>query len=252
MSETGTLRAEISENVGRITFGHPKGNSLPGQLLRQIAEQINQYSQNDSIRVILLCSEGQSTFCGGASFAEFLAVSNLEESKYFFGGFASVISAIRKSTKFVISRVQGKAVGGGVGIVAASDYAIACESASARLSELAIGIGPFIIGPAVERKIGLNNFGAMGIDADWRDANWCERAGLYSKVVKDIAALDSEVEALCSRLSGFNPAAMAQLKSILWQGCENWDALLQERVGITAALALTDFVQSTIRSLQQK
>lgn len=252
MGENGSLEFEASSGIGSITFGHPKGNSLPGALLSKIASQIEAYSQDDDVRVILLKSVGEKAFCAGASFAEFLAVSNLDESKAFFGGFAKVITAIRKSPKIVVSRVQGKVVGGGVGIVSASDYAIATEAAAAKLSEIALGIGPFIIGPAVERKIGLNNFAAMGIDADWREASWCAEVGLYSKVVADIPALDSAVSEMLAKLAGFNPAAMANLKQVLWQGTESWDSLLAERVGITAELALTDFVQSTIQGLQAR
>ena len=251
-TKEGTIEINTEDGVGTVTFGHPKSNSLPAALLQKVADAIQDCSDDASVRVILLKTTGEKAFCAGASFDEFLAVSNLDESKACFGGFAKIINAIRKSSKLVVARVQGKVVGGGVGIVAASDYAIATEASAAKLSEIQLGIGPFIIGPAVQRKIGLPAFGIMGADAEWKTPEWCLDKCLYSKVTKDISELDKEVSELCQRFAKFNPDATLHLKKILWEGTENWDALLQERVGITAELALTDFVQSTIQSLKAK
>ena len=252
MTEAGSVKAEIREGVGEICFSHPKGNSLPGELLREIASQVDAYGEDRDVRVILLKSEGEKAFCGGASFDEFLAISNLQESTHFFSGFATLILSMRRSPKLVIARVQGKAVGGGVGVVAAADYALATEAASIRLSELALGIGPFIIGPAVERKVDRARFAALSIDAEWRDAKWAESAGLYSQVLPSIDELDRATNELSSKLAKSNPEAMAQLKSVLWEGTESWEELLRSRVGITAELALSDFAQGVVTRLKSK
>ncbi len=250
MIESGTLQTSTQNAIGTITFAHPKGNSLPGELLRQIASQIDTLGDDSNVRVIVLRSEGERAFCAGASFDELLAVSTLEESREFFSGFAKVILAIRRCPKFVVARVQGKFVGGGVGVVSACDYALATENALGKLSEIALGFGPFIIGPAVERKIGKAAFSVMGIDAEWKDAQWCKEKGLFASVHKDISSLDAAVHELLTRLSGYNPEAIAQMKSILWEGTEHWEKLLAERVEITANLAISEFVQAKVQSFK--
>lgn len=248
MNETGTLNSSIKNGIATIIFGHPKGNSLPGKLLQGIAGEIDKFGAALDVKLIVLQSEGDKTFCGGASFDEFKAAKDLAGAKEFFSGFARVILAIKRAPKFVLARVQGKAVGGGVGVVAAADYALATESASVRLSELAIGIGPFIIGPAVERKIGVAAFGAMAIDADWRDAAWAKNHGLYTEVYPSIEKLDEGVLAFTNKLSGFSQDAMARLKRVLWEGTDHWGDLLIKRVVFTSELSLTDYVQKAISS----
>lgn len=252
MVEAGTIKSSVKDGIGEICFFHPKGNSLPGELLRGLAAQVDAFGEDDNVKVVLLKSQGDRAFCAGASFDEFLAISDFEESKRFFSGFAQLILAMRRCPKFIVARVQGKVVGGGVGVVAAADYALATEAASVRLSELALGIGPFIIGPAVERKVGLAAYGAMGIDADWYDANWARDNGLFVNTFLDVAALDEGISDLMSKLTTFNPDAMAELKRILWEGTEHWEELVHSRVDITAKLVLTDFVKETVSKIKNK
>jgi len=250
--ENGQLETEISQGIGTLTFSHPKGNSLPGALLREIANAIAALEEDDSVRVIVLQSAGEKAFCGGASFDEFLAISDLDSSKQFFGGFARVIKAIKHCPKIVIGRIQGKAVGGGVGVACACDYALATKDAAIRLSELALGIGPFIIGPAVERRVGTTAFSHMGIDADWRSAEWALNNGVYASLHDDIAALDAAVKERAEKLAASSPEAMQQLKAVSWEGTDHWDALLDARVEITAKLALNDFAQGIVAKLKNK
>ncbi len=250
--DAGTVRTAIADGVGTVTFSHPRGNSLPGQLLRTLAGAIDQLAANAAVRVLVLESAGEKTFCAGASFDELLSVKSLEQSRTFFSGFALVILAMRRCPKFIIARVQGKAVGGGVGLVAAADYVLASEAAAVRLSELALGIGPFVIGPAVERRIGAAAFGEMAIDADWRDAQWARAHGLFAQTYPTLIALDEAVRQLAARLAAFHPEAMRRLKSVLWEGTEQWEQLLTERYQITAELALTDFVQGAIAAANRK
>lgn len=251
-SEGGRVTCEVREGVAYVTFGHPRGNSLPGALLRSIAGNLDQVGGDQDVRVVVLQSEGEKVFCGGASFDELLSVRTIEESREFFSGFAILIGAMRRSPKFIVTRVQGKVVGGGVGVVAASDYALAHEGASLRLSELALGFGPFVIGPAVQRKIGHADFAAMAIDTEWRDAGWALSRGLYAHTYRSHEELDAGVAALALRLAAFNPDAMAALKRVLWEGTEHWEQLLPARVEITSALAITEFVQSTVSSLGRR
>lgn len=244
--DAGHVTAATAGGIATIRFSHPKGNSLPGALLRSLADAVDAAAVDAAARVVVLRSEGSGPFCAGASFAELQTIRDAAAGKEFFMGFARLILAMRRCPKFVLARVHGKAVGGGVGVVAASDYALAVRGASVRLSELAIGIGPFIIGPAIEKKTGAGPYAAMAIDADWRDAEWAERHGLYARLYDDVAALDSGIDARAAALAASNPAAMAKLKQVFWQGTEQWDTLLEQRAEMSGALVLSDFTSQAI------
>ncbi len=247
----GSVSCGIHEKIARITFFHPRSNSLPGSLLEAIAAHIEECGKNDSVRVIVLQSEGERAFCGGASFDELQAIKNIDDGHRFFMGFAHIILAVRSCPKFVVARVQGKAVGGGVGVISACDYTLAHQSASVRLSELALGFGPFVISAAVERKVGLPAFQALAIDADWRDAGWCHAHGLYANVLPSLQDLDSSLNACVEKLARSNPEAMAKMKSIFWEGTGHWPELLNTRAVISSKLALTDFVQHAVKAVNQ-
>ncbi|HEX6057754.1 MAG TPA: enoyl-CoA hydratase/isomerase family protein [Gemmatimonadaceae bacterium] len=247
MNSSEHVSLAISDGIATITFVHPKGNSLPGDLLRRLAEAVREAGTRAEARVVVLRSEGTGPFCAGASFDELRAISDAASGREFFLGFARLILAMRACPKFVLARVQGKTVGGGVGVVAASDYAIASESASVRLSELAVGIGPFVVGPVIEKKIGLAAFQALAVDAaGWRDAAWAARAGLFAHVVPTVRELDAAVDALARRLAASNPEAMARMKAVFWEGTEGWEALLERRAEMSGTLVLSDFTRSAI------
>lgn len=249
----GYVRSEIEHGIATIEFYHPSSNSLPGAILSDLAKTINDIGIDDRVKVIILRSAGDRAFCAGASFDELVAISNEAEGKKFFSGFANVINAMRKCHKFIIGRVQGKAVGGGVGLVAATDYAIATEEASVKLSELAVGIGPFVVGPAVERKTGLSCFSQLAIDAtEWRSAEWAKKHGLYAELHSNIDQVDDAIAALATRLSHSSPEAMAQLKKAFWHGTEHWDTLLAERAAISGRLVLSDFTRNAINKFKAK
>ncbi|HRO42648.1 MAG TPA: enoyl-CoA hydratase/isomerase family protein [Flavipsychrobacter sp.] len=249
----GYVRTEIDHGIATIEFFHPSSNSLPGVILSDLAKTINDLGIDDRVKVIILKSAGEKAFCAGASFDELVAISNEAEGKKFFSGFANVINAMRKAHKFIIGRIHGKAVGGGVGLAAAVDYAIATEEASVKLSELAIGIGPFVVGPAVERKIGLSCFSQLAIDAtEWRSAEWAKKHGLYAEIHGSVDELDEAVNSLAERLSHSSPDAMHQLKKICWQGTEHWDNLLSERASVSGRLVLSDFTRNAIEKFKTK
>ncbi len=245
-TDDGSVDVHIVAGVATIRFGHPKSNSLPGVLLRTLASTIETIGERSDMRVIVLRSEGQGAFCAGASFDELSAIDDAAVGKEFFLGFARVILAMTCAPVPIVTAVQGKVVGGGVGLVAASDYVIAVEKASLKLSELAIGIGPFVVGPVIEHKIGSGALGAMALDADWRDAAWAERHGLYAQVVADAAALDAAVAARAQALAAANPAATRGIKQALWQGTAHWADLLDERAATSGALVLSDFTRAAI------
>ncbi|REJ85224.1 MAG: enoyl-CoA hydratase/isomerase family protein [Bacteroidetes bacterium] len=246
MSE-GKISVAKENGITTITFFHPQSNSMPGKLLFELAEAIKSSGDDKDVKVIILKSEGEKAFCAGASFDELVSIENIEQGKKFFSGFAAVINAMRKAPKFVIARVQGKAVGGGVGIASAADYTLAHESASVKLSELAVGIGPFVVGPAVERKIGKSAFSALTINATaWQDAVWAKQCGLYAEVFSSINALDSAVDSLAKTLAASNPDAMKELKKIFWRGTEDWDQLLAERAEMSGKLVLSEFTRNAI------
>ncbi len=246
-SEQGNVSTATENGIATISFFHPQSNSLPGVLLRQLAEEITTAGNNTDAKVIVLKSLGEKAFCAGASFDELISIKDTETGNYFFSGFAAVINAIRKAPKFVIARVQGKAVGGGVGIASAADYTFALDSASVKLSELAVGIGPFVVGPAVERKVGTSAFVQLSINATkWESAAWAKEKGLYAEVFSTTEEMDEAVKLLAMTLSFSSPDAMAELKKVAWKGTENWDTLLAERAAISGRLVLSDFTREAI------
>ena len=251
-SPDGYVRTEIADGIGRIEFFHPKSNALPSAILRDLAAAVTAVGADPLARVIVLQSGGTGPFCAGASFDELTAISSPEQGQEFFSGFARVILAMIRAPKFVISRVHGKAAGGAVGLIAASDFSMAVTKASAKLSELAVGIGPFVVGPVIEKKIGLAAFGAMSVDADWRDAAWGERHGLYAKLFDDVAAMDDAVTALATTLAASNPEAMAMLKRVFWAGTEQWDTLLAERAAMSGTLVLSEFTRNAIGAFKTR
>ncbi|MBI2968581.1 MAG: enoyl-CoA hydratase/isomerase family protein [Bacteroidetes bacterium] len=249
----GTVNTVLKNGISTITFSHPKSNSLPGDLLRKMAEEITLMGNHPDAWVIILQSEGDKTFCGGASFDELVAIKNFEEGKRFFSGFAQVINAMRTVPKFILARVHARTVGGGVGLAAAADYAMAVEGASIRLSELALGIGPFVVGPPVERKIGTSAFMALTINpTEWKSAQWAREKGLYSEVYEDIPKLDAALQSLASKLAQSSHDAMAELKRVMWKGTEHWDTLLDERAAISGRLALSDFTKKSVARLKSQ
>ncbi len=248
----GTVQAHVADGIGRIQFHHPKGNSLPGALLRELAATVRRLGADPAARVILLSSGGTGPYCAGASFDELVAISNTTEGQTFFSGFSQVILAMLRAPKFVVTRVHGRAAGGAVGLIAASDLSFAVHHASAKLSELAIGIGPFVVGPVIEKKIGLAAFSAMAVDADWRDAAWGERHGLYSRLFEDTSAMDAALETELQKLAGCNPEAMAQLKKVFWAGTESWETLLAERALMSGTMVLSEFTRNAIAGFKAR
>ncbi|HLS72005.1 MAG TPA: enoyl-CoA hydratase-related protein [Chitinophagaceae bacterium] len=247
------VHSEIKDKVGIVEFFHPASNSLPGVILDKIAQEILKMDEEEEVKVILLKSGGDRAFCAGASFDELIAIDNKETGLAFFTGFAKVINAIREVSKFVIVRVQGKVVGGGVGIAAAGDYTFATKHAAIKLSELAVGIGPFVVGPAVERKMGLSAFTQLTINAkNFQSAEWAHTHGLYAGVYENAEEMDEAINGLLEDLKGSNPEAMKELKKVFWQGTENWSTLLKERAAISGELVLSEFTRNAINEFKKK
>lgn len=247
------VKSETHNGITHIEFFHPQSNSLPAKILEQLAQEIHFAGTHASTKVIVLRSAGEKTFCSGASFNELIAIKTEAEGQQFFSGFANVINAMRKCPKFIIARVHGKAVGGGVGLAAAADYTIALEGADIKLSELAVGIGPFVVGPAVERKMGNAAFSALATDAAmWRNCDWAKRKGLYAEVHVSVENMDESIARLSHSLSTSNPEAMAEMKKMFWHGTEHWDSLLKERAAISGRLVLSEFSKAAIEKFKAK
>lgn len=242
------VKQTIENGIGTIEFFHPAHNSLPGVILAQLAETITKAGTNEAIKVIILKSGGARTFCAGASFSELININDAETGRVFFSGFASVINAMRKCPKFIIGRVQGKTVGGGVGLASATDYCMATKFASIKLSELNVGIGPFVVGPAVERKLGVSGMSQIAIDANtFYSADWAQEKGLFTQVFDTTEALDEAVQAFAENLCNYNPDAMKEMKTMFWKGTEDWDSLLAERAQISGRLVLSEFTKETLK-----
>ena|SRR6056300_129510 len=238
------------EAVGYLEFGHPAGNSLPSYLLKQLEEQLKLLSEDDAVKAIILQSAGSRAFCGGASLSEMKNLKELDEATAFFMGFANLINRIRSLNKFIVVRVQGKVVGGGVGVVAACDYAIALDTASVKLSELSIGIGPYVIEPAVSRKIGATNFGLLSLDAhEWKSAEWAKQKGLFASVCDSEAALNQSVVNIANRLASYPKKANESLRKLHWKDTNHWEKLLPKNAKITAKLALEKATQNILNKL---
>lgn len=247
------VKSEFHNGVTTIEFFHPQSNSLPGKILEQLSQAIHGAGNDKFTKVIILKSAGEKAFCAGASFDELVAIQNKEQGLEFFSGFAKVINAMRICPKIIIGRIHGKCVGGGVGLAAAVDYAIAKEGAEVKLSELAVGIGPFVVGPAVERKIGTSAFSQLSIDASlWRNAEWARSKGLYAELYSDTAGMDEAIRRISDTLLHSSPEAMAELKKVFWQGTDHWDKLLMERAAISGRLVLSDFTKEAIEKFKKK
>ncbi len=250
--QNGSLYTNIQNNIATIEFGHPASNSFPSELLDRLTKELISVGKNIEVSVIVLKSEGERAFCAGASFDELVAISNLEEGKQFFSGFANVINEMRTCGKLIIGRIQGKTVGGGVGLAAACDYVLATENASVKLSEFTIGIGPFVIEPAVTRKIGVSGTSELTLDAtSWKNAYWAKEKGLFAKVFETQKELDEEVIILSEKLASYNPDALSEMKKALWKGTENWNDLLAERAAISGELVLSDFTKKALSKFKK-
>lgn len=243
-AKEGFVKSEVHNHISTILFYHPKGNALPTKLLAKLKEEIDHASHEDDIKVILLRSVQHDVFCSGAFFNELLTIKDQKAAQQFFMGFAHVINAMRKCSKLIVVRVHGKVVGGGLGIIAAADYAIALEGADVRLSELSIGIGPYVIAPALIRKMGLSSFSQLAIDAHlWRNSDWARRKGLYAELHPNKDSLEESIERLTGSLAKNSLEANTSLKKMLWEGTEDWDNLLVERAVTTGHLLLKDQAQ---------
>ncbi len=249
----GYVTAETHKGITTIAFFHPQSNSLPRRLLSDLARQIHTAGMDNDTKVIVLRSDGEKAFCAGASFDELTRIENKDRGYDFFSGFAEVINAMRKCPKFIIGRIHGKCVGGGVGLAASVDYAIAVEGAEVKLSELAVGIGPFVVGPAVQRKIGLSAFSQLAIDATmWRNADWARRKGLFAECHPTLESMDESISRLSTQLAHSSPEAMSELKKVFWQGTEDWDTLLSSRAEISGRLVLSHFTREAIERFKAK
>lgn len=248
----GFVTSEMKNNISEITFGTPKSNSLPGEILEKLAQTILDEGTKKEVKAILLKSEGEKAFCAGASFDELLEIEELGKSKIFFGGFAKVLNAMRSCGKLVIVRVQGKTTGGGVGIACAADYCFATKDAAMALTELNLGIGPFVIGPYVERKLGKSAYAAMSIDADFRSADWCEKHDVYHSVSENIQMMDEEIDKFLEKLSTRSSDALALIKKVSWEGTEHFEQLMPERILMSASLILEDSAKENIGKIKER
>ena len=245
------VKTELHAHIQTIEFHHPQGNALTSVLLTDLTHEIAHAVYNTDIHVILLRSAGNA-FCGGASFGELLSIKNEKEGAQFFSGVANLILAMRRCPKFIVARIHGKCVGGGLGIAAAADYAIALEGAEVKLSELTIGIGPFVVGPAIERKIGVSAFSQLAIDAgNWRNADWARRKGIYAELHPTVESMDESLARLANSLAHYSPEATAGIKKMLWRNTENWEQLLTESAAISGRLVTGAYAKNYLDKFRE-
>ncbi|HCF03690.1 enoyl-CoA hydratase/isomerase family protein [Flavobacterium sp.] len=251
-NSTRSISISIEATIATIEFGHPASNSFPSSLLHELTQTIETVGHHPEVVVVVLKSQGAAAFCAGASFEELQAITNEIEGKAFFSGFAHLINAMRKCPKIIVGRVQGKTVGGGVGIAAACDYVLATQEANIKLSELAIGIGPFVIEPAVSRKIGKTALAELSLAAgEWKSAAWAKEKGLYANTFETIEKLDDALSILTRQLASYNPEALAEMKKVLWDGTSHWDTLLLDRAAITGTLVLSEVTKKALAAFKK-
>ena len=251
-SAEGAVNTEIANKIATITFGHPASNSFPAILLQKLTAELNSVSNRSDIQIVILQSFGEGTFCAGASFDELLKIENTEQGTAFFSGFANVINAMRTCNKLIVGRVQGKAVGGGVGLASACDYVFATKNASIKLSEIAIGIGPFVIEPAVSRKMGKNAMMKLTLNpSDWMSTQWATENGLYSEIFEDVQAMDVAIDSFTNKLSQYNGNALSEMKKVYWENTNHWEHLLLERAAISGKLVLSAEAQKALSALRK-
>ena len=250
--QNGSLYTQIENRIATIEFGHPASNSFPSELLVRLQKEFEHLSEDENVSVIILRSEGEKAFCAGASFDELVEIENMQQGKVFFSGFANVLNAMRECKKLIIGRIQGKAVGGGVGLAAACDYAMATDAAAIKLSEFSIGIGPFVIAPAVERKMGVAALAELTLAAhEWKNAYWAKEKGLYARVFETVKDLDKEVHLFAEKLASYNPDALLEMKKILWENTSHWKNLLPERAAISGELILSEFSRDALEKFKK-
>ncbi len=250
--ENGSLFTNINNKIATVEFGHPASNSFPSILLDRLEKEILQLSDNNDVNIILLRSEGEKAFCAGASFNELIEINDLESGRKFFSGFANVINAMRECKKLIVGRIQGKTVGGGVGLVAACDYAFATDAAAIKLSELSIGIGPFVIAPAVERKMGVAALAELSLAPhEWKNAYWAKEKGLFARVFETTKAMDKEVDFFTQKLASYNPEALAQMKKTFWKNTDHWAHTLYENAGTSGELVLSEFTKEALAKFKK-
>ena len=250
--QNGSLYTQIENRIATIEFGHPASNSFPSELLERLQKEFDHLSNDENVSVIVLRSEGEKAFCAGASFDELVEIENMQQGKVFFSGFANILNAMRECNKLIIGRIQGKAVGGGVGLAAACDYAMATEAAAIKLSEFSIGIGPFVIAPAVERKMGIAALAELTLAAhEWKNAYWAKEKGLYARVFETVKDLDKEIHFFAEKLASYNPDALLEMKKILWENTSHWKNLLPERAAISGELILSDFSREALEKFKK-
>jgi len=249
---SGTIHTHIDHYIATVTFSHPKSNSFPTELLQKLIDTFNRLSSDESVKIIVLQSEGDKAFCAGASFDELLQIDDAESGQLFFSGFARLINAMRKCSKLIVGRIHGKSVGGGVGIAAACDYCFSTEASDIKLSELSIGLGPFVIAPVLERKMGIAGLSELSLEAQsWKTAYWAQKKGLFNKVFENTRDMDEGIDILTHQLSQYNPEALFEMKKIFWEGTEHWDNLLQERAEISGKLVLSDFTKDALSKFKK-
>ena len=248
----GFVNLKVAKKIATLSFFHPQSNSMPTPLLKELTEKFVDLSEDESVSVIVLKSEGEKAFCAGASFDELMEIDNFEDGKKFFMNFANLINTIRKCKKIVIGRIHGKVVGGGVGLVSVCDYTLATDNASLRLSELALGLGPFVVGPPIERKIGKEAFVEMSLDCEWRTAEWAKQHGFYHNIFPTIEELDENVNNFSVKLSERSLEALTSLKKVFWEGTDHWDKLLEERAENSGRLVLSEHTRKFIKDFKSK
>ncbi|WP_405200042.1 enoyl-CoA hydratase/isomerase family protein [Christiangramia sp. LLG6405-1] len=250
--ENGSLFTNIDQKIATLEFGHPASNSFPSVLLKRLEDEIHSLSESKDVAVIILKSEGEKAFCAGASFDELINIDNLDDGKKFFSGFAGLINAMRVCKKLIVGRIHGKTVGGGVGLAAACDYAFATEAASIKLSELSIGIGPFVIAPAVERKMGTAALAELTLAAhEWKNSYWAKEKGLFARVFESVKDMDKEISLFTEKLASYNPQALTEMKQILWKDTDHWPQLLEVRAAVSGELVLSDFTKNALSKFRK-
>lgn len=219
LSITLTPQGAAHNVVAQITLNRPEvRNAFDDTLIQSLTKAFTRLGKDANVRVIILRAEG-SAFCAGADLnwmqrsVDFSFSENVQDAHHL----AAMLKAIYDCPKPVIARVHGAAFGGGVGLVAACDIALATESAKFCLSETRLGLIPAVISPFVVPKIGQTAARRYFLTAEVFSATQAAHLNLVTEVASDEAALDALLAKIVGAILANGPEALSQSKVLLEQ-----------------------------------
>ena len=215
MSEA--LAVERQGPIGLITMNRPeRHNAFDDVLIAELTEAFRSMEAEDGIRIVVLSGTGKS-FSAGADLNWMKRMSgfSIEENRRDAMGLAALMRTIAHLRKPTLARVQGAALGGGVGLVACCDVAVATQGATFALSEVKLGLIPAVISPYVVAAIGERAARRYFLTAERFTAAEAWRLGLVHEIAANEAEMDDAIGAIVDAMLAASPAAQKEAKDLI-------------------------------------